>query len=121
MFACITATAYVLPAGKEDIMGPPLTDENSNAIQSLDPPSATESTGESQQTDMAEAARDADILMHMLVDSISPDPEEIQRGIDKRQARMASSSRQEVHTGLVILTVVLVFLVFAFDLIFLQP
>ena len=102
-------------------MGSPLTDEKGNAIQSLDPPSATENTGESRQTDMADAAKDADIMMHMIVDAISPDPDEIQRGIDKRQARMASSPRQEVHTGLVILTVVLVFLVFALDLIFMQP
>jgi hypothetical protein len=110
----------VPPAGKEDIMGSPSADKHSPAIQTLHPSSADEATEESQPTDMAETARDAGIMLHMIVDSISPDPEEIQRGIYKRQARRASSPRREVHTGLVVLTVVLVFLVFALDLIFLR-
>jgi hypothetical protein len=97
-----------------------LTEGKDKEIPSVRLPSTTAISTETEHTDMNEAARDADIMLRMIVGSISPDPDEIQRGLDKRQTRRSSPPGQEINIGLVILAVALVILVFALDLVFLK-
>jgi hypothetical protein len=100
-------------------MVPSFTDEKGQTPRTASPPSETGVGAKTDQPDGHETARDTGIMMDMIIGSISPDPDEIQRGLDKRQARLASPSDNNVSLGLVVLTVVLVFLVFALDLVFL--
>jgi hypothetical protein len=97
-----------------------LTGGKGKKIPSVRHPSTTVISTETEQTDMNETAKDADIMMRMIVGSISPDPDEIQRGLDKRHTRRSSTPGQEINVGLVILSVALVILVFALDLVFLK-
>lgn len=97
-----------------------LTEGKGKEIPSVRYPSTTVISKETENTDMNETAKDADIMMRMIVGSISPDPDEIQRGLDKGQNLLSSTPGKEINKGLVILAVALVILVFALDLIFLK-
>lgn len=97
-----------------------LTEGKGKETPSVRCPSTTVISKETENTDMNETAKDADIMMRMIVGSISPDPDEIQRGLDKGQNLLSSTSGKEINKGLVILAVALVILVFALDLIFLK-
>lgn len=97
-----------------------LTEGKGKEISSARQPSTTAISTETEQTDINEAAQDADIMMRMIVGSLSPDPDEIQRGLDKGHTRRSSIPDKEINMGLVILAVALVVLVFALDLVFLK-
>jgi hypothetical protein len=97
-----------------------LTEGKGKETPSVHYPSTTVISTETKHTDMSEAAKDADIMMRMIVGSISPDPDEIQRGLDMGQTRKSTTSGKEINMGLVILSVALVILVFALDLVFLK-
>lgn len=73
-----------------------------------------------EHTDIDETARDADIMMRMIVGSISPDPDDIQRGLKKNKRPLPPAPLNAVNSRLVVLAAALVALVFALDLVFLK-
>lgn len=76
--------------------------------------------GAIEHTDIEETARDADIMMRMIVGSISPDPDDIQRGLNKNKRPLSPAPVNDVNIHLVVLAVAIVALVFALDLVFLK-
>ena len=70
------------------------------------------------QNDIAETARDADTLMRTIIGSLSLDPDDIERDLKKNARHGPALPEKELNFRLVIFAVVLVFLVFALDLVF---
>jgi len=70
------------------------------------------------QNDIAEPARDADTLMRTIIGSLSLDPDDIERNLKKKARQGPAIPEKELNLRLVIFAVVLVFLVFALDLVF---
>ena len=70
------------------------------------------------QNDIAETARDADTLMRTIIGSLSLDPDDIERDLKKKARHSPALPEKELNFRLVIFAVVLVFLVFALDLVF---
>ena len=70
------------------------------------------------QSDIAETARDADTLMRTIIGSLSLDPDDIERDLKKKARPSPPLPEKELNFRLVIFAVVLVFLVFALDLVF---
>jgi hypothetical protein len=69
------------------------------------------------QNDIAETARDADTLMRTIIGSLSLDPDDIERDLKKKARPSPTLPEKELNFRLVIFAVVLVFLVFALDLV----
>jgi hypothetical protein len=70
------------------------------------------------QDHIPEPARDADTLMRTVIGSISFDPDEIERDLKKKAHHHSAAPERETNLRLVIFAVILVFLVFALDLVF---
>lgn len=100
-------------------MTTPLAGEKRNDIPTGCQSPTTREQDAVAHTEIAETAKDADIMMRMIVGSISPDPDDVRRNLVKNQDR-PSASEADVNLHLVILAVALVTLVFAFDLVFLK-
>ena len=98
-------------------MDTPLSGEKSNATrtahQSQTPGAETVTTHD----DITETARDADTLMRTIIGSLSLDPEDIERDLKKKARPCPALPEKELNFRLVIFTVVLVFLIFALDLV----
>ena len=101
-------------------MDNPLTGQESRSIPVDHLDRTNGAASDAEHAEIADSAKDADAMLRMIVGSISPDPDEIRRGLDKHQARRSSSPGKELNMRLVILSVALVFLVFALDLVFLK-
>ncbi len=101
-------------------MDNPLTEEDRRNLPTASIDQTTDAPPEIEQDEPPQAARDADAMMRMIVGTLSPDPDEIQRGLDKIQGQQSPSSGKEVNMRLVVLAVALVFLMFAFDIVFLK-
>lgn len=98
-------------------MTDPVTEETSSGIPAERHLQATRSAAE--DTDIAETARNVDIMMRTIVGSISADPDDLQRRLENKQDLLPISEK-DVNMRLLILAVVLIFLVFGLDLVFLK-
>jgi hypothetical protein len=98
-------------------MTDPVTGETSRGIPAERHLQATRSVAE--DTDIAETARNADIMMRTIVGSISADPDDLRRRLENKQDLLPLSEK-DVNMRLLILAVALIFLVFGFDLVFLK-
>ena len=99
-------------------MDTPLCEEKRHTIRSAHQcePSVAETA--TAPNDIAETARDADTLMRTIIGSISFDPDDIERDLKKKARHRSAVPERAVNLRLVILAVVLVFLIFALDLVF---
>jgi len=98
-------------------MTDPVTGETSRSIPDERHLQTTRSAAE--DTDIAETARNVDIMMRTIVGSISADPDDLQRRLENKQDLLPISEK-DVNMRLLILAVVLIFLVFGLDLVFLK-
>ena len=98
-------------------MEEPLTGEARRDLPTECPSQATPAAAE--QPESVDPAGDADMMMRSIIGSISVDPDDVRRGIEKN-SRLPSTAEKEVNIRLVILAVALVFLVFGLDLVFLK-
>lgn len=98
-------------------MDDPLTGKVRRDIPTESHSQATPSSLE--PSDRADPARDADTMMRTIIGSISVDPDDVRRRIEKN-SRLSSTAEKEVNIRLVILAVALIGLVFGFDLVFLK-
>lgn len=98
-------------------MDEPLTGETPREIPTESHPQATQSATEQQES--VDPASDADTMMRTIIGSISVDPDDVRRRIEKN-GRPLSTAEKEVNIRLVILAVALVFLVFGLDLVFMK-
>jgi len=101
-------------------MATPLAREKPNGIPADGQSPTTREQDATAPTETVETARDADIMMRMIVGSISPDPDDVRRNLAKNQSRLSPASEADLNIRLVILAVGLVTLVFALDLVFLK-
>ena len=65
-------------------------------------------------------AGDADHMLRMIVGSFDLDPQDIRHKLDDQASRDAADPGRDLNWGLVLLAAVLVFLIFACDLIFMR-
>ncbi len=98
-------------------MDEPLAGEAPREIPTESHPQATPAAAEKPGS--VDPACDADMMMRSIIGSISVDPDDVRRGIEKN-SRLPSTAEKEVNIRLVILAVALVFLVFGLDLVFMK-
>jgi hypothetical protein len=99
-------------------MDTPLThrrDNNDTVPRSARPGAADAAPG---ADDAVDPAGDADRMLRVIVGSTYLDPQEIRRKLDDLAPSDPAAPGPDLHFGLVLLAVALVFLIFAFDLIF---
>ena len=99
-------------------MDTPLSGRTSNTTRTAHHSQTPGAETVTAQNDIAETARDADTLMRTIIGSLSLDPDDIERDLKKNARHGPALPEKELNFRLVIFAVVLVFLVFAFDLVF---
>lgn len=99
-------------------MDTPLSGGKSNTTRTAHHSQAPGAETVTAQNDIEETARDADTLMRTIIGSLSLDPDDIERDLKKNARHGPALPEKELNFRLVIFAVVLVFLVFALDLVF---
>lgn len=99
-------------------MDTPLSGEKCNTTRAAAHPQTPGAETVPAQNDIAETARDADTLVRTIIGSLSLDPDDIERDLKKKARHCPALPEKELNFRLVIFAVVLVFLVFALDLVF---
>ncbi len=98
-------------------MDTPLSGGKCNTTRTVDHSQTPGAETVTAQNDIAETARDADTLMRTIIGSLSLDPDDIERDLKKKARPSPALPEKELNFRLVIFAVVLVFLVFALDLV----
>ena len=99
-------------------MDTPLSGRTSNTTRTAPHSQTPGAETVTAQNDIAETARDADTLMLTIIGSLSLDPDDIERDLKKNARHDPALPEKELNFRLVIFAEVLVFLVFALDLVF---
>jgi hypothetical protein len=99
-------------------MDTPLSAGKCNTTRAAHHPQTPGAETVTAQNDIAETAQDADTLMRTIIGSLSLDPDDIERDLKKKAHQSPALPEKELNFRLVIFVVVLVFLVFALDLVF---